>query len=199
MGAFSADPGASACTPAPAGSFVGTTGATAATECAMGAFSADPGASACTPAPAGSFVGTTGATAPTECAVGSYSPDPGAASCLPAPVDTYVDSTGATAPIACPAGTYTVGTGSTSEADCLALAPTIKSISPASGPVGKTVTIKGTNLSGAITVSFGKKAAAIVSDTRHQNKGQGAERGQERKDQSGDAGGNCRRARPRSR
>ena len=153
----------------------------------MGTFSANPGASACTQAPAGSFVETPGATAATECALGSYNPDPGAASCLLAPVDSYVDSTGAIAATACPAGTHTVGTGSTSASDCLAPAPTITSVSPGSGPVGKAVIIKGTNLSGVIKVTFGKKVSHHRLGHRHQIEGEGAERSQEREDQGDDA------------
>ena len=108
---------------------------------------------------------TTGAQAATPCALGTYNPDAGAASCLQAPLDTYVDTTGATAATPCPAGTSTIGTGSTSASDCIVPAPTISHI-PASGRVGATVTIKGTNLSGATKVTFGgKKATTIVSDT----------------------------------
>jgi hypothetical protein len=43
--------------------------------------------------------------------------------------------------------------------------PTITSFSPKSGPVGKVVTIKGTNLTGATKVTFNGKAATITSDT----------------------------------
>jgi hypothetical protein len=42
-------------------------------------------------------------------------------------------------------------------------APTITSLSPASGKVGATVTIKGTNLGGATKVMIGTKVATIVS------------------------------------
>jgi IPT/TIG domain/RTX calcium-binding nonapeptide repeat (4 copies) len=43
-------------------------------------------------------------------------------------------------------------------------APTITSVSPTSGAVGQTVTINGTNLTGA-TVKFGTTAATVVSNT----------------------------------
>jgi hypothetical protein len=43
--------------------------------------------------------------------------------------------------------------------------PTITSFSPASGPPGTTVTIKGTNLAGATKVTFNGKAATITSDS----------------------------------
>ena len=45
---------------------------------------------------------------------------------------------------------------------------TISSFSPASGPAGTTVTIKGQGLSGATEVAFGTTAAAITSDTATQ-------------------------------
>ena len=50
------------CTPAPPGSFVDTTGATAATLCPLGTFQPDSGQTSCVEAPPGSFVDTTGAT-----------------------------------------------------------------------------------------------------------------------------------------
>ena len=43
--------------------------------------------------------------------------------------------------------------------------PTITSIAPASAAVGSSVTIAGTNLSGAIRVAFGAVSASVVSDT----------------------------------
>jgi len=43
--------------------------------------------------------------------------------------------------------------------------PVISSFSPASGPVGTTVTIRGTDLANATKVSFGGKAGTIKSDT----------------------------------
>jgi hypothetical protein len=152
------------CTPAPAGTYVDTTGATSATDCALGTFSATAGQSSCTEAPAGTYVDTTGATSATDCALGTYGPNAGETSCLPAPINTYVDSTGATAPTPCPAGTHTTGTGSTSASDCLPPPPTITRFGPASGPAGTVVTIKGTNLAGATKVTFGGVTGSIVSD-----------------------------------
>jgi hypothetical protein len=43
--------------------------------------------------------------------------------------------------------------------------PTIKSFTPAKGKVGKKVTIKGTNLSGATAIRFNGTAATIKTDT----------------------------------
>ena len=79
-----------------------------------------------------------------------------------------------TAP-ACAEGTVHVtvktagGTSATSAADeytCVP-APTVTSVSPTKGPLGggETVTITGTNLSGAEAVKFGPNAATITEDT----------------------------------
>jgi len=76
-----------------------------------------------------------------------------------------------------PAGSGTVdvtvstgaGTSATSSADQYTYipVPTVTSVSPANGRTagGTTVTIGGTNLNGATTVSFGGVSAAIISDT----------------------------------
>ena len=48
--------------------------------------------------------------------------------------------------------------------DVVPPAPTITSFSPASGAPGATVTIHGSNLSGATTVKIGSKVATIISD-----------------------------------
>jgi hypothetical protein len=53
----------------------------------------------------------------------------------------------------------------TTECFVVGAAPTITSFSPTYGPVGTTVTIKGTNLSGALSVKIGGVAATIVSNT----------------------------------
>jgi IPT/TIG domain len=55
----------------------------------------------------------------------------------------------------------------TSTEECFVVGelPTITSFSPASGPPGTTVTIKGTNLSGATEVTIGGVAATIKSNT----------------------------------
>ncbi len=61
--------------------------------------------------------------------------------------------------------------------------PTITSISPTSGPVGKKVTINGTDLAGA-TVKFAiGHVATIVSDTVDPDRREGPERVRHRKDQ----------------
>jgi hypothetical protein len=79
-GSYSAAAGATSCTQATAGNFVGTAGATGQTACAAGSYSATARATSCTQATAGSFVGTAGATTQTACAAGSYSASAGATS-----------------------------------------------------------------------------------------------------------------------
>jgi hypothetical protein len=79
-GSYLAAPADVACTPAPAGSYVDTAGATSATLCPAGTFSAAEGAAACTPAPADTYVPVTGATSATPCPAG-LSSDPGATAC----------------------------------------------------------------------------------------------------------------------
>ncbi len=107
-GTYSAT-GNTPCTPAPAGSYVPTAGATSATPCPAGTFSSASGATECTPAPAGSYVGGAGSTAATPCAPGTFSSTAGATACTLAPVDTYVAAGGATTATPCPTGTSTGG------------------------------------------------------------------------------------------
>ena len=80
--------GASPCTPAPPGTYVGTTGAMAATDCGLGTYSSVSGATSCTPAPPNTYVATAGATAPTFCPAGTVNPNSGSisvAACVPLP------------------------------------------------------------------------------------------------------------------
>ena len=154
VGTFNPSTTQSFCPDAPPGSYVDTIGATSATPCAVGSYQGGSGASSCAQAAPGTYVDTTGATTATECALGTFNPDSGVTSCTPAPLDTYVDTIGATSVTNCPAGTYTVSTESTSAADCLTPAPTIIKFTPTSGPAETVVTIKGTNLLGAIKVTF---------------------------------------------
>jgi len=102
------------CLPAPAGSYVDTEGATAATLCAPGTYQPDAGQTSCVPAPAGSYVATEGATAATLCAPGTYQPDAGQTSCIPAPAGSYVDVAGAAEATLCAPGTYQPDSGQTS-------------------------------------------------------------------------------------
>ena len=112
-GSYSAT-GDTPCTLAPAGSYVSTTGAMAATPCGLGTYSNVTGSSSCTPAPEGSYVGTTGAMAAAQCGLGTYSNATGSSSCTPAPEGSYVGTTGAMAATPCGLGTYSNVTGSSS-------------------------------------------------------------------------------------
>ena len=79
--------GTSSCAPAPPGTYVDTTGAITATQCALGSFNPDSGATSCTSAPLDTYVDTTGATAATDCPTGTYTVTSGstsAADCLTA-------------------------------------------------------------------------------------------------------------------
>ena len=115
-GTYSAT-GSPPCTAAPPGYYVASSGATAATPCALGTYNALSGQTSCTTAPAGTYVDTMAATAPTDCPAGSYNPSTGAtsgAACLAAPAGTYVPSPGSAAPTNCPVGTFSPATGATS-------------------------------------------------------------------------------------
>ncbi|MFN0094233.1 MAG: thrombospondin type 3 repeat-containing protein [Dehalococcoidia bacterium] len=118
-GSYSAT-GFTPCTPAPAGSFVSTSGATTATLCDAGFYQPDEAQTLCLDAPAGTYAAGTGNVNATQCATGTYQDQAGQASCIPAPADTYVDSQGATSATACPANTSTNGaTGSDQASDCI--------------------------------------------------------------------------------
>lgn len=110
-GSYLASPGDTACTLAPAGSFVAGHGATAATQCPVGTYSSVAGATSCTLAAAGSFVAAAGSVAATACPVGTYSTSAGSASCALAPTGYFVAAAGSVAPTACAPGSYsdTVG------------------------------------------------------------------------------------------
>ena len=105
--------GATACTPAPAGSYVGTTGAVTATLCAPGTYSSATGATSCAPADPGYFVVLAGSTSETACPAGKFSTG-GATACTPAPAGSYVGTTGAVTATLCAPGTYSSATGATS-------------------------------------------------------------------------------------
>ena len=72
MGTYQPDMGASSCLSAPAGSFVDTTGATAATLCAAGFYQPNVGQVSCLAAPVGSFVDTAGAAEATPAPAGFF-------------------------------------------------------------------------------------------------------------------------------
>jgi hypothetical protein len=74
--------GQASCLKAPAGSFVSTTGATAATPCPAGTYQPNSGQSGCVPAPLGFYVDTAGATAATACPAGTTTLTTGSTSCV---------------------------------------------------------------------------------------------------------------------
>ena len=107
LGTFSAS-GSAPCTPAPAGTYVDSTGATSATNCPLGSFNPTPGATGCTTAPVGTYVASTGATAPTSCPAGTTTIGLGATSaaqCVAAPRITSVATSSFTNGVK---GTFTV-------------------------------------------------------------------------------------------
>lgn len=118
IGYFSAT-GETPCTPAPAGSYVDTTGATESTPCAIGTYQSLTGQDSCLLAPPGTFVVSSGAIAPTDCPLGKYQPNSGSISCISAQIGTYVDTPGSAASTPCPSGSTTLGVASTSPSDCI--------------------------------------------------------------------------------
>ncbi|TAF99839.1 MAG: hypothetical protein EAZ43_15085, partial [Betaproteobacteria bacterium] len=84
-GNFSAT-GNAPCTPAPAGSFVPTAGATAAIACAIGSYQPNSGSISCTLASVGFFVPLTASTSQTPCPLGSTTLITGASACLNLPL-----------------------------------------------------------------------------------------------------------------
>jgi hypothetical protein len=92
------------CTPAAAGYFVATVGATSPEACPSGSYSSQSGSIACTPAPAGSYAPGPGASGPLLCVAGTYSAVVGSATCTPADAGFYVPALGATSQVACPTG-----------------------------------------------------------------------------------------------
>jgi photosystem II stability/assembly factor-like uncharacterized protein len=70
--------------------------------------------------------------------------------------------------VSCPSSTECWAAGFrilTGVAVIVTTAPTIERVSPASGPPGTVVTLRGINLSGATSVSFGGTAAGVTSDS----------------------------------
>ncbi len=114
-GSYSAT-GYAPCTPAPAGSFVDSPGATSATPCPLGTYQPNTGQTACLLADPGNFVDAAGAIAETPCPVGYYQPNSGQISCIAAPAGSYVGQTGSIASTPCALGTYQPNSG---QASCL--------------------------------------------------------------------------------
>ena len=111
---FFSGTGSGPCIPAPAGTFVATSGATSATLCPEGTFSAFSGTIECDPAPAGTYVDQAGATSATDCPAGRYQNLEGQTSCNAAEAGTFVAVEGATAATPCAPGFYQPNVGQTS-------------------------------------------------------------------------------------
>lgn len=108
------------CSPAPAGRFVSTVGATSATACPAGTYQNLTGQSACSPASAGHFVSSSGSVAQIPCPAGSFQNQTGQNSCIAAAPGFYVDASGAATQTACPAGKVSAPSA-TACADVIAL------------------------------------------------------------------------------
>ncbi len=103
--------GDNTCTPAPAGSYVSSTGSTSAALCPVGTFTDTSGNIACTPAPAGSYVPTTGSTSAALCPVGTFTDTAGQLACTSAPAGSFATGPGSTSAALCPVGTFTDTSG----------------------------------------------------------------------------------------
>ncbi len=102
------------CTPADAGHYVDTAGATSQTECDAGYYQDETGQSSCKQADAGHYVDTSAATDQKPCDVGYYQPNMGQSSCLAADAGHYVDTGAAIDQTPCDAGYYQDQTAQTS-------------------------------------------------------------------------------------
>jgi hypothetical protein len=103
-----------ACTPADRGSYVNTTGATAAILTSPGTYQPNTGQTSALLADPGYYVPIQGATTQIQAPVGRYVPDAGASVAISAPVGYYVAAAGSTAPTAAPVGSYVANAGSSS-------------------------------------------------------------------------------------
>lgn len=113
--AVSCDPGyygAFECTAAAAGTFVATSAALQATDCAVGTYSETVASTVCLIASVGHYVGSTGQSMQTACEAGSFAASGGAVACDLAPAGSYIPDPGATSSIECPAGHFSDEDGS---------------------------------------------------------------------------------------
>jgi hypothetical protein len=104
------------CLDAPAGSYIGTAGASAPTLCSPGYYSEATGATQQTPCPAGTSCPAAGYALPSPCAAGKYSIADGAVTCLTA-APGYFAPSGATQQTPCPTGSACVG-GTEAPVEC---------------------------------------------------------------------------------
>ena len=102
-----------ACTPADRGSYVNTTGATAAILTSPGTYQPNTGQTSALLADPGYYVPIQGATTQIQAPVGRYVPDAGASVAISAPVGYYVAAAGSTQAAAAQPGTYVATTGAT--------------------------------------------------------------------------------------
>lgn len=128
-----------ACEAAAPGHFVDTPGATDQQECPAGTFTDVEGRSACDPAPPGTHVPHTGSTEPTPCPIGRYSSTEGATECTPASAGHYVGSPNSDQQTPCAAGFSSSGTGATACAPAPpgSYVPTVGATGATPCPVGR--------------------------------------------------------------
>jgi len=177
------------CSPAPAGFYVPTTGATSALAAPVGSFVSTVGASAATQAPPGRFVSSTGQTSAQLAPVGSYVDTAGASAAILAPpgrfvsntgqtsaqlapVGSYVDTAGASAAILAPPGRFVSNTGQTSAQ--LAPVGTFVSTAGASAPTaaaaGSYVSVAGSTMQvpcPADSNSYGSASACRITSASY--------------------------------
>ncbi len=110
-GSYVATAGASAATLAEPGRYAPTTGMTAALLAPAGSYTPNAGMTATLPSPAGYYIPNSGSSAATPAPIGQYAPNTGMTAALPAPAGYYVPTTGASAATAVSPGFYAPTTG----------------------------------------------------------------------------------------
>ncbi len=159
-----------ACTPADRGSYVNTTGATAAILTSPGTYQPNTGQTSALLADPGYYVPIQGSTTQIQAPVGRYVPDAGASVAIAAPVGYYVAAAGSTQATPAPAGSYVATTGAT--AATLAPAGSYVSTTAATAatpaPAGSYVANAGSSSAtfapiGSYVASTGQVAATITS------------------------------------
>ncbi|CAM3743373.1 autotransporter outer membrane beta-barrel domain-containing protein [Polynucleobacter arcticus] len=181
-----------ACTPAPAGSYVNFAGATAATLTSPGtyqpnagqtsALQATPGyyvpfagATEATLAPVGRYVSVSGASVATQAPAGYFVAVTGATQATPSPVGSYVSVSGASAATYAPVGSYVATTSQTSATQTApgfyTYAPGASSQVPAglmAGPLNSTIRANEASIRDASLMIEDKSDATIKSSFYYQ-------------------------------